>query len=141
MLLTTGPGLEVMDAKGGWIDAPPVPGGLVVNIGDMLEFWSGGGFVATSHRVRKVAEERYSFPLFFALDYDAALRPIGDAGAEPIRTGEHLFAQTAQTFRYLKERVAAGAVTLPPAALPVSSFGQEARHRQANANANQQEQT
>ena len=142
LLLASGPGLEVMDGNGEWIDAPPVPGGLVVNIGDMLEFWSGGRFVATSHRVRKVAGERYSFPLFFALDYDVALWPLDDVRAEPIRTGEHLFAQTAQTFHYLRERAAGGGVTLPAAALPVSSFGQEARHRPANANtnANQQEQ-
>lgn len=129
LLLCTGPGLEVMNQAGEWIDAPPVPGALVVNIGDMLEYWSGGQFVATSHRVRKVAEERYSFPLFFALDYDTELRPLGQPEAAPIRTGEHLFAQTAQTFRYLREQVADGRIVLPEAARPVSSFGQEARHR------------
>ena len=134
VLLATGPGLEVMDPAGAWIDAPPVPGALVVNIGDMLEYWSGGRFVATSHRVRKVAEERWSFPLFFALDYDVELRPLGQPGAEPIRTGEHLYAQTVQTFRYLKERAARGEIALPPAARPVSSFGQEARHRQPVSN-------
>lgn len=129
LLLATGPGLEVMNQAGDWIDAPPVPGALVVNIGDMLEYWSGGRFVATSHRVRKVAEERWSFPLFFALDYDVVLRPLGQPEAPPIRTGEHLYAQTAQTFRYLKERAASGAIALPEGARPVSSFGREARDR------------
>ena len=123
LLLATGPGLEVMNQAGEWIDAPPVPGALVVNIGDMLEYWSAGAFVATSHRVRKVGAERWSFPLFFALDYDVELRPLGQREAAPIRTGEHLYAQTAQTFRYLKDRA------LPEAARPVSSFGQVARHR------------
>lgn len=128
LLLATGPGLEVMNQDGHWIDAPPVPGALVVNIGDMMEFWSGGRFIATSHRVRKVAQERYSFPLFFALDYDVELSPLGQKkGRHTIRTGEHLFAQTAQTFRYLKERAARGDIALPDAAMPVSSFGQEAR--------------
>jgi len=94
----------------------------------------GGRFVATSHRVRKVAEERWSFPLFFALDYDVELRPLGRTGAAPIRTGEHLYAQTAQTFRYLKDRAARGEIALPPAARPLSSFGQEARHRQPVSN-------
>ncbi len=131
LLLATGPGLEVMNQAGEWIDAPPVPGALVVNIGDMLEYWSGGAFVATSHRVRKVAEERYSFPLFFALDYDTQLRPLGRPDAEPIRTGEHLFAQTVQTFRYLQERAAAGKLALPDGARPVSSFGQVARKTHA----------
>lgn len=139
LLLATGPGLEVMNQAGEWIDAPPVPGALVVNIGDMLEYWSAGRFVATSHRVRKVAQERWSFPLFFALDYDTELRPLGqrpgDPGAEPIRTGEHLYAQTVQTFRYLKDRAAAGEIALPEAARPVSSFGQVARHRHSISNA------
>lgn len=133
LLLATAPGLEVMNQAGEWIDAPPVPGALVVNIGDMMEFWSNGAFVATSHRVRRVAEERWSFPLFFALDYDTELVPLGarDRSAA-IRTGEHLFAQTAQTFRYLKERVERGEIALPQASRPLSSFGQEARHRNPN---------
>ena len=129
LLLASGPGLEVMNQAGEWVDAPPVPGALVVNIGDMLEYWSGGRFVATSHRVRKVAEERYSFPLFFALDYDTALRPLGQPDAAPLRTGEHLYAQTLQTFAYLRRQIAEGTLALPDAARPVSSFGQEARHR------------
>jgi len=133
LLLASGPGLEVMNQAGEWIDAPPVPGALVVNIGDMLEYWSAGQFVATSHRVRKVAEERYSFPLFFALDYDVELRPLQDRAAAAIRTGEHLYAQTVQTFRYLKDRAAAGAIALPEGARAVSSFGQVARHHVQDA--------
>ena len=70
LLKPTAPGLEVLNGAGEWIDVPPVPGTFVVNIGDMLELWTNGAFVATSHRVRKVAEERYSFPLFFNVDYD-----------------------------------------------------------------------
>lgn len=129
LLSVTGPGLEVMTQAGEWIDVPPVPGALMVNIGDMFEFWSGGAFVATSHRVRKVPEERYSFPLFFALDYDVELKPVaGDPDQDAIHTGEHLFAQTAQTFRYLQQRRAAGEVTLPATSRPLSSFGQEAQH-------------
>ena len=116
-----------MDGSGGWIDVPPVPGALVVNIGDMMEFWSGGVFVATSHRVRKVAQERYSFPLFFALDYDVELVPLSRQ-APAIRTGEHLYAQTVQTFRYLRQRAERGEIVLPEAIRPPASFGQLARH-------------
>jgi isopenicillin N synthase-like dioxygenase len=127
LLLSTAPGLEVMNQAGEWIDAPPVPGALIVNIGDMMEFWSGGAFVATSHRVRNVVEERYSFPLFFAVDYDVRLRPLaGPRRGEELHAGEHLLAQTMQTFRYLKERAARGEIALPAKALPPSSFGQHA---------------
>nr|QQZ51919.1 isopenicillin N synthase family oxygenase [Phenylobacterium glaciei] len=62
LLHGTAPGLEVMNGEGRWIDCPPIPGAFVVNIGDMLEAWTNGEFVATSHRVRKVGEARYSLP-------------------------------------------------------------------------------
>ncbi|MCC6828905.1 MAG: isopenicillin N synthase family oxygenase [Novosphingobium sp.] len=133
LLLATAPGLEVMNQAGEWVDAPPVPGGLVVNIGDLMEFWSGGRFVATSHRVRKVAEERYSFPLFFALDYDVELAPIGRAaGDSRIRTGEHLWMNTIRTFRYLQARAQAGEIAIPQGVPPAASFGRDARHSNAN---------
>ena len=130
LLLASEPGLEVMSQAGTWIDVPPVPGALTVNIGDMLEFWSDGALVATSHRVRKVAQERYSFPLFFALDYDVELAPLRRSSA-PIRTGEHLYAQTVQTFRYLRQRAERGEVALPDASRPLASFGREARRTTA----------
>ncbi|MDF6041425.1 hypothetical protein LRD69_04465 [Streptomyces sp. JH14] len=42
--------------------------------------------------------------------------------------GEHLYAQTVQTLGHLGQRPAAGEITLPAGALPLSPFGQEARH-------------
>jgi len=129
LLRSTAPGLEVLNGAGAWIDAPPVPGAYVVNIGDMLEILSNGAFVATTHRVRKVKEERYSFPLFFSLDYYAEVRPLprfvtrGVPERPGLIVGEHLFAQTAQTFTYLKEQLARGEIALPDGALKLSSFG------------------
>jgi isopenicillin N synthase-like dioxygenase len=111
LLHVTGPGLQVIDVKGIWIDAPPVPGAYVVNIGDMLEAWSNGQFVATSHRVVKTPAERYSFPLFFAVDYDTDVAPlphfvpVGEAPKfAPLSAGKHLEAQTIRTFRYLRKK-------------------------------------
>ncbi len=135
LLHSTVPGLEVLNGDGTWIDAPPIPGAFVVNIGDMLELWTNGTFIATSHRVRKVKEERYSFPLFFAVDYDTVVSPLPrfvtpERPAQPgLIAGEHLYAQTIQVFRYLKERMARGEIQLPNNALALSSFGQEARHK------------
>lgn len=133
LLHSTGPGLEVMNGAGQWIDAPPVPGALTVNIGDLMELWTNGEFVATSHRVRKVQEERYSFPLFFMVDYATEVAPLprfrGRGERQGLIAGEHLFAQTTQTFRYLAERVKSGDLTLPSGAHALSSFGQEALRR------------
>jgi hypothetical protein len=42
--------------------------------------------------------------------------------------GEHLFAQTAQSFNYQKARLARGELKLPEKYLALSSFGQEARY-------------
>jgi isopenicillin N synthase-like dioxygenase len=132
LLKPTAPGLEVMNGDGEWIDVPPVPGTFVVNIGDMLELWTNGAYVATSHRVRKVAEERYSFPLFFNVDYHTVVKPLPQfasrAGKQrsALRAGEHLFAQTAQTFAYLRSRVESGELVLPEGSLQIGQFGQQA---------------
>jgi isopenicillin N synthase-like dioxygenase len=134
ILLPTKPGLEVMNGAGVWIDAPPRPGAFVVNIGDTLEMWTNGALVATSHRVRKVSEERFSFPLFFSCDYDVEVAPLPQfvsaerpARYPPVKAGEHLYAQTLQSFTYLKQRLSRGELSLPAGARPLSSFGQEGK--------------
>jgi isopenicillin N synthase-like dioxygenase len=131
ILLPTAPGLEVMNGAGEWIDAPPRPGAFVVNLGDTLEMWTNGQLVATSHRVRKVSVERYAFPLFFACDYHVEVQPLPcfvsaerPARYPPLKAGEHLYAQTLQSFGYLKQRLARGELVLPSSARPLSSFGQ-----------------
>ncbi|MGX9673173.1 isopenicillin N synthase family dioxygenase [Mycobacterium sp. HM-7] len=132
LLKPTAPGLEVLNGAGEWIDVPPVDGTFVVNVGDLLELWTNGAFVATSHRVRKVAEERYSFPLFFNVDYHTEVKPLPqfaspDAKPRPaLRAGEHLFAQTAQTFAYLRQRIESGELVLPDGSLELGQFGQQA---------------
>lgn len=137
ILMPTAPGLEVMNGAGEWIDAPPIEGGFIVNIGDMLEVMTNGAFVATSHRVRKVQEERYSFPFFAACDYHTVIEPLPNfvsADNPPkftaLVSGDHLLAQTAQTFTYLKKRVADGTMVMPQGSFGLSSFGAEARARQ-----------
>jgi isopenicillin N synthase-like dioxygenase len=135
LLYPTAPGLEVLNGAGEWIDVPPLPGAYVINLGDMMELLTNGEFVATSHRVRRVQEERYSFPLFFAFDYHTRVEPLPRfvSDSRPARpalvAGEHLYAQTVQSFRYLQERLARGEIALPERAMPLSSFGQEARQR------------
>jgi isopenicillin N synthase-like dioxygenase len=133
LLKPTAPGLQVLTSSGEWIEAPPIPGTFVLNVGDMLELCTNGVFVATSHRVRAVQEERYSFPLFCNLDYETVVAPLpefvgdGTPMAEPMGTGAHLWGQTVQTFAYLKRQVESGQLVLPDAARPLASFGHPAR--------------
>ncbi len=127
LLFATAPGLQIVDKQGEWIDVPLVEGAMILNIGDMMEILSNGRYVATRHRVKTVREERYSFALFHACDYDYVVAPVvrGEAPRyAPLKGGEHLFNQTAQTFAYLKHRVANGDLVLNDA-LPLDSFGMD----------------
>lgn len=141
LLLPTAPGLEVMNGAGEWIDVPFRDDALVINIGDLLEVWSDGEFIATSHRVRRVKEERYAFPLFFACDYHTIVEPLpelvsrhgGKPHYAPLKAGDHLYAQTIHTFRYLQERLSRGEITLPEGAREVGSLGQHGRRAEAKA--------
>ncbi len=70
------PGLQVRTPQG-WLDAPPLPGTLVCNLGDMLDRLTGGLYRSTPHRVRNVSgRERFSFPLFFDPDFTARVTPL-----------------------------------------------------------------
>jgi len=76
-------GLQVK-TPGGWIDAPPIPGALVVNTGDMLDRLTGGVCRSTPHRVLNArGRSRLSFPYFFDPGFDARITPLpGHAAPE-----------------------------------------------------------
>jgi isopenicillin N synthase-like dioxygenase len=125
LLFATAPGLQIVDKQGQWMDVPLIEDTMIMNIGDMMEVLSNGRYVATRHRVKKVRQERYSFPLFHACDYDSVIAPVtlGEAPRyTPLKGGEHLFNQTAQTFAYLKRRIATGQLVLTDP-VPLDSFG------------------
>jgi isopenicillin N synthase-like dioxygenase len=75
-------GLQV-ERDGEWVDAPPVPGAFVVNIGEMLEHATQGYLTATNHRVISPTwpDDRISIPFFFNPALDARF-PIIDLPAE-----------------------------------------------------------
>src|SRR5580704_16078980 len=74
-------GLQVA-APEGWIDAPPIPGTLVCNIGDMLDRLTGGWYHSTPHRVRNLSGHgRLSFPFFLDPGFDAEVPPLPDRAA------------------------------------------------------------
>jgi isopenicillin N synthase-like dioxygenase len=78
-------GLQIATPEG-WIDAPPIPGTLVCNIGDMLDRLTGGWYRSTPHRVRNLSgRDRLSFPFFLDPGFTAEVPPLPDRAA----AGDH----------------------------------------------------
>lgn len=72
-------GLEVQPhGQSEWIDVPPIPGALVVNLGEMLEVATDGYLMATIHRVTAppAGVDRYSVPFFWAPRLDAVVEAV-----------------------------------------------------------------
>lgn len=73
-------GLQVRNHTKKWINAKPLRGSFVVNIGDMLSHWTSGVYASTVHRVvspsSSSGSHRYSVPFFFNPDHDAVVEPI-----------------------------------------------------------------
>lgn len=120
LLHQTKAGLQVMNSDDQWIEAPPIEGTYVVNIGDMMEVWTNGLFRSTLHRVVNNGHERYSMPYFQAADFDAVIEPVpsltsrsNPARYSPIVAGHHLFGQLLRDFAYLKRRYESGQLRLP----------------------------
>ncbi|WP_421701164.1 isopenicillin N synthase family dioxygenase [Aliiroseovarius sp.] len=93
-------GLEVKTRAGDWISPQTPPGGFVVNIGDMLELWSGGRLVSTPHRVvNRSGKERYSFPYFAVPRHDVVIAPLLDPVPGFDRPSVHVGHWSAETWR------------------------------------------
>ena len=99
-------GLEVRNAAGDWISAPPIPGTIVVNLGDIMPILTNGLYQSTLHRVRNAAPgDRYSVPTFFDPDYFYRVTCVptcrpddGEALTFSTTVGEHVAAMYRKTY-------------------------------------------
>ena len=96
------PALQILNSKGEWIQAPPIPGTFVVNIGDMFARWTNDRFLSTVHRVWNITgKERYSIPFFFGANYDAIIKTLescmtdGKTKYEPVIAGDYVYRRLA----------------------------------------------
>jgi isopenicillin N synthase-like dioxygenase len=99
-------GLEIQLPSGEWIAARPVPGALIVNIGDMMQRWTNDLYISTPHRVlNRTPRDRYSAAFFFDPAYYTrveCLPTCADATRPPryppITSGDHLAAMYRKTY-------------------------------------------
>lgn len=83
-------GLQVQNVKGEWIDCSPIPGTLVVAIGQGLEALTQGVCVSTTHRVLSPAAgsgPRFSIPFFQGVDLDATFDDLEAVGVGQVPEG------------------------------------------------------
>ncbi|MFX1676169.1 2-oxoglutarate and iron-dependent oxygenase domain-containing protein [Paraburkholderia sp. A2WS-5] len=103
-------GLQVRElGSNSWVDAPPIEGTLVINVGDLLARWSNDRFRSTMHRViNRSGRERYSIATFYDPDYCAVVDPrglgVGDADAkyEPVAAGDYILGRINASMGYRK---------------------------------------
>lgn len=93
-------GLQVR-TDAGWMDAPPIPGTFVCNIGDMLDRMTGGRYRSVPHRVaiNTSGRDRLSIPLFFDPDFDTVIAPVPGAVAGQDDSGRRWDGANLQAFQ------------------------------------------
>ncbi|RAL07822.1 isopenicillin N synthase family dioxygenase [Aspergillus homomorphus CBS 101889] len=70
-------GLQVLSTNDEWLDARPIPGTLVVNIGDFLQRLSNNRFRSTVHRVyNRQSTSRYSMPFFLGFNPESVCQVV-----------------------------------------------------------------
>jgi isopenicillin N synthase-like dioxygenase len=78
--------------NGKWIDVPTIKDTFVINIGDLMELWTGGRWISTLHRVVAKPNQpgRKSLAFFHQPDWEAKIYPINAVKNEPVISGPYL---------------------------------------------------
>jgi isopenicillin N synthase-like dioxygenase len=100
-------GLQVLNKAGEWVTAHPIPGTLVINVGDLMARWTNNRFSSNAHRVINTSgRERYSVAVFFDPSFDTVIDPrdlLDDPGASkypPTTCGEYIVGRFDKAFKY-----------------------------------------
>lgn len=100
-------GLQVRSPDGLWLDATPISGTFVVNVGDLLERWSNDRYRSTPHRViNSASRERLSLVTAYDPNFETLVDPATVCGPgetalyKPVRCGDYLNQRFGQSFQY-----------------------------------------
>ncbi len=104
-------GLQVMNRDGDWVEAPPIPGTFVINIGDLIQRLTNDVYLANLHRViNTTGRERYSIPFFLDADYDAVFAPLDSCitsdnprSYDPVTCSAHKFSRFKTSYAHLAD--------------------------------------
>jgi isopenicillin N synthase-like dioxygenase len=92
-------GLEVQTRSGEWLPVQAPANGFVVNIGDLMQRWTGDRWVSTLHRVVgevDVSPRRQSLVFFHNPRNDALIETLGGGKRyDPVAAGEYVLARAA----------------------------------------------
>ncbi len=129
-------GLQV-EGEDGWIDAPPVPGTFIVNVGEILEIASDGYLRANVHRVVSppAGEDRLSVAFFLGARLDSEV-PVARLAAASGGRGARRDAGPAQSaLPRSRPQLPQGPAAVasrrraPPSRRPARAFRRQARTR------------
>jgi isopenicillin N synthase-like dioxygenase len=102
-------GLQVKGKSGKWVTAHPVPGTLVIYIGDLMSRWTNDHFMSNPHRVVNTSgRERFSVAVFFDPSYDTVIDPADifrgreEPRYPPVVCGEYVVGRFDKVFAYRK---------------------------------------
>lgn len=76
-------GLQTLSNDAGWIDVPPEPGTIVVNLGDCTQAWTNDRYRAAVHRVTPMTKQRrFSIPYFANPPRPSIIEPLPELSAD-----------------------------------------------------------
>jgi isopenicillin N synthase-like dioxygenase len=106
-------GLRAQRLDGTWVNVPPIPGSIVVNVGDMMQRWSNDVLRATPHQVVELPNlntdddsvpERYSIAFFCNANKNVLLKCLeqcvsvdNPARYPPVNAHDYLTMRLSQT--------------------------------------------
>lgn len=74
---------NISPTSDGWINVTPKSNAFIVNLGDLMQYWSNDNYKSTLHRVINLTnKERYSIPFFFEPNPNTIVTPLSCCSSE-----------------------------------------------------------